>query len=49
MYDSRSAGRLATLFIEKKLAHFNIHYCGPYLWNDLVHYKTILMTSLHGN
>ena len=48
-YDSRSAGKLATLFIEKNLGHFNIHYCGQNLWSNLVHYKTIETTLLHGS
>ena len=41
-YDSRSAGKLATLFYGRELSHFDISYCGPHLWNELIHYKAIL-------
>ena len=40
-------GDYQNFFYRKELAQFDVHYCGPNLWNDLVHYKTIQMTSRH--
>ena len=40
-------GDYQNFFYRKELAQFDIHYCGPNLWNDLVYYKTIQMASRH--
>ena len=38
---------ISNTFYKKELADFNIDYCGSHLWNDVLHYETILMTSIH--
>ena len=40
-------GDYQNFFYRKELAQFDIHYCDPNLWNDLVYYKTIQMASRH--
>ena len=39
---SDQQGNQQHFFYRKRLAHFNIHYFGPRLWNEPVHYKTVL-------